>query len=171
MVCGANHLCYHLFAGAHLRKKKNECQTSDSDGVVHPALRSYFTYRFYKTAIRLKAEVNLELAQHGIIGVELGILRVLDLTGPKSQVELGRGLGIDKASMVKFIDALERRGFLQRSSMEGDRRVKRIHLTAKGKKILKVGGKSRELVEKRFFAPLTKAEKKFLEEILEKLLR
>lgn len=138
--------------------------------VLHPALKDYFTYRLYKTAMRLRADMNAALSEHGVIGVQLGILRVLEVSGPTSQVELGRNLGIDKASMVKLLDGVEDLGFVVREADKKDRRVKWIKVTEKGRRMLKTASKVREGVEKKFLAPLSQAERQTLENLLRKLL-
>lgn len=151
-------------------KSKKDCSIQDSgSSVIHPILKHYLTYRFYKTALRLRDEVNAALAPKGIIGPQLGILRILDSVGPHSQVQLGRSLGIDKATMVKLIDGLERPGFVRRVSLTGDRRVKRIQITADGVKQLRAGTKIRDGVESDFFSVLSQAEKASLDKILSKL--
>ncbi len=152
-------------------KPKKDCVALDSSAsVIHPVLKNYLTYRFYKTALRLRADVNAALVPCGLISPQLGILRILESAGPDSQVQLGRGLGIDKATMVMLIDGLERRGFVRRVPLAGDRRVKRIEITPAGAKMLKSGVKLRDGVEKKFFAVLSRAEKNSLEKIINKLL-
>jgi DNA-binding MarR family transcriptional regulator len=149
-------------------KKPELCAFDDL--VVHPALKGYFTYRFYKLALRLRAEVNSSLDKLDVIGPQLGLLRVLELEGPASQIALGRGLGIDKATMVKFLDHLEGAGLVQRVSVEGDRRVKHIRITPAGVKKLRDGTRVREEVEKRFFSPLTEKEREAMDRMLSKLI-
>lgn len=140
------------------------------DLVVHPALKEYFSYRFYKIAMRLRAELNEALEQYGMISTHLGILRVLYKEGPASQADLGRGMGIDKASMVKFLDEMEKRGFIRRIAVKGDRRVKRISITPNGSAKLRAGTKKRSEVEKRFFSPLGRNELIALDRTLGKLI-
>lgn len=152
-------------------EKKSCSEISGIDEtVVHPALKGYFTYRFFKAAMRLRASLNSALCEHGVVGPQLGLLRVLELTGTASQVELGRSMGIDKASMVKWIDSLERSGFVVRVADREDRRIKRIQITAKGSKKLKAASRIREGVEDKFFTALTKSERAELERILAKIL-
>jgi DNA-binding MarR family transcriptional regulator len=151
-------------------KNLDQCRIGDT-GVVHPALKGYFTYRFYKLALRLREQVNEALEEIEIVGAQLGLLRVLAQEGPASQISLGRSLGIDKASMVKFLDGLERRGLLRRVSLEGDRRVKHIQITPKGLKTLEQGTRLREAVEKDFFAPLSAQERALMDVCLAKLVR
>lgn len=136
--------------------------------VLHPALRGFLTYRFYKTALKLRADVNDALAGFGLLGVQLGILRVLR-EGPVSQVELGRSLGIDKASMVKLLDGIEELGLVERRAGKEDRREKRIHVTAAGLRMIEKAGETRQRVEDQFLSPLSAAERKQFEALLVKL--
>lgn len=138
--------------------------------VVHPALKEYFTYRFYKLALRLRAEVNGALEKVSIIGPQLGLLRVLEVEGPASQIALGRGMGVDKATMVKLLDDLEQKGLIQRVAVEGDRRVKHIRITPKGSRKLAEGSRIREASERRFFSALSEAERAALDRALSKLI-
>ncbi|MGZ3651256.1 MAG: MarR family winged helix-turn-helix transcriptional regulator [Bdellovibrionota bacterium] len=148
-----------------------DCLAEDpASYVIHPALKEYFTYRFYKLALRLRAEVNMALKKHGILGIHLGLMRVLEIEGSSSQISLGRSLGIDKATMVKLIDELEQSGFVHRDAVEGDRRVKHIRLTAKGAKVLQAGTQIREDVEEKFFGVLSKSERDSLDRALTKLV-
>lgn len=149
-------------------KKKEDCPADSV--VIHPALKEYFTYRFYKLALRLRAAVNEGLVKHGLLGIQLGLLRVLELEGPESQIELGRDLGIDKATMVKLLDDLETKGLIQRVAVRGDRRVKHVRITAKGVKKLRDGTRVREEVERKFFAVLSEAERTSLDRTLAKLI-
>jgi DNA-binding MarR family transcriptional regulator len=138
--------------------------------VIHPALQKYFTVRFYKLAIRLRADVNEALEKFDLMGVELGLLRVLEAEGPVSQVAFGRSMGIDKASMVKFLDDLERKELIQRVAVKADRRIKHIRITQWGIRLLRKGTKVRERVEQRFFSVLTPEERRSLDSMLSKLI-
>ena len=51
------------------------------------------------------------------------------------QKELAEVLEIENATMVRLIDGLERQAFVERQAVEGDRRAKRIVMTAEGKKL------------------------------------
>jgi DNA-binding MarR family transcriptional regulator len=156
----------------NMRRKEKICQI-DAAGVspvAHPALKEYFTYRFYKLAIRLRAEVNAALEKHGIQGIHLGLMRVLELDDSSSQSALGRSLGIDKATMVKLLDDLEKGGFVQRAAVEADRRIKFIRLTAKGTRMVCTGAKVREEVENHFFRALSREERDALDRTLSKLI-
>lgn len=143
---------------------------SANDTVVHPDLKNFFSYCLYKSAVRMKALLDLRLAEHGLITSHLGILRILESGGPISQVELGRTMGIDKATMVKLIDALEAKKFVIRKGSTGDRRVKLIQITPAGVAKKRELVHLREKVERDFLAHLTEAERQSLKTILPKLL-
>lgn len=57
----------------------------------------------------------------------LGSLIALESTGPVSQAELARVLGMTGASMVPIVDEMEQRGLVERRSLEGDRRSHVLH--------------------------------------------
>jgi DNA-binding MarR family transcriptional regulator len=151
------------------KKKAPFCDPSEL--VVHPVLRGYLSYSLYKAALLLRNRVNLALVEHGIVGPQLGILRLLDALGPTSQVEIGRGMGIDKASIVHFIDELEDAGHVARQAHFSDRRVKQVMLTSEGKRFLHKVSKTREAVERGFLSPLSRAEQSQLEQLVAKILR
>jgi DNA-binding MarR family transcriptional regulator len=119
----------------------------------------------------MKAVLDLRLAEHGLITPHLGILRILEGSAPVSQVELGRTMGVDKATMVKLIDVLEAKKLVTRKGSTGDRRVKLIHITPAGVAKRKAVSELRERAEKDFLAHLTEAERHSLKTILPKLLK
>lgn len=146
--------------------------TKDCDNLhVHKALKPYFSYCLYKSALHLRERINTALADHGIIATQLGILRLLSELGPISQNELGQEMGVDKASMVKFIDGLEAKKLVTRAGSTKDRRVKFIHITKPGLKLLTEATRLRADTEDEFLAPLTATEKAQLRKILPKLLK
>jgi DNA-binding MarR family transcriptional regulator len=80
-------------------------------------------------------ERGLEVA--GIRSRHASVLVVIDAEGPMSQRALGRRLRIDKSPMVGVVDDLERLGLAERRRRRTDRRVQAIHLTAKGRAVLR----------------------------------
>jgi DNA-binding MarR family transcriptional regulator len=55
--------------------------------------------------------------------------------GDRSLTELAGLLGVSKQAAIKVVDEMEARGFLVREAHSDDRRVKRLQLTAKGRKV------------------------------------
>jgi len=75
-----------------------------------------------------------------VLGSEPGGLRGFQLltsaidTCPKSQIELGRRLGIDRNAMVYLVDELEAAGWVERKPDPADRRNKSVSVTPLGAK-------------------------------------
>ena len=64
------------------------------------------------------------------------------------QKELAEALEIENATMVRLLDGLERQSFIERQTVQGDRRAKRVVMTAEGKilaeQVVKLAGDVRE---------------------------
>lgn len=50
-----------------------------------------------------------------------------------SQIDIGKRLMVTASNMTRVLDKMEREGLIGRSALEGDKRVKIIKITAKGK--------------------------------------
>ncbi len=50
--------------------------------------------------------------------------------------ELAQHIGIEAATLVRMVDHMEKEGLLRRCGSETDRRVKHLHLTDDGKKVV-----------------------------------
>lgn len=124
----------------------------------------------YKAAMRFRAMMDDALVTYNLVTPQLGILRVINEAGSISQNDIGGFVVIDKASMVKFIDQLEKNKLVSRQSHETDRRIKLISLTPKGRKILDEVSEVRKEVEAVFLQPLTEEERQQLKTIVPKLL-
>lgn len=137
---------------------------------VHPALKAYFSYCFYKSAFKLRENLNTQLLKMGLIGPHLGILRLLQIDGSLSQIDLGECMGIDKATMVKLIDHLEELKLLDRTTSTSDRRLKMIEITQKGHQVLEKASAIRQNTEDQFLSTLNPQEREQLLKIIPKLL-
>ena len=76
------------------------------------------------------------LSPLGIDGRELGILLVVADGEPRSQQQVAERLGIDRTSMVAFLDALEAKGLIARRPHTHDRRRNVIELTPSGEEVV-----------------------------------
>jgi len=137
---------------------------------VHPKLSVYFSYCLYKSAMKLRSSINLALLEHDLISPQLGILYLLHEEGAKSQVDLGNCLAIDKATMVKLVDGLEKMKWIKREGSSSDRRIKNICLTPSGEQRFQKIKKVRDQVEKEFLSILNPHDEKELRRIIPKLL-
>jgi len=83
------------------------------------------------------------LAKHGqvffqrydLTEAQYNVLIVLKLEGrPLTQVELGDRLVVSRANITALLDKLEKKGWVRRCTVDGDRRVFEILLTEAGRK-------------------------------------
>jgi DNA-binding MarR family transcriptional regulator len=110
-----------------------------------------------KHAQQRLAELNAQaLAPYGITGRELAVLVVLGTGEPASQQQAAGHLGIDRTTMVAFVDTLEDKGLVARRADPDDRRRNVVVLTADGRDVLRRGTKASDEAERRFLAPLSR---------------
>ena len=110
-----------------------------------------------KHAQQRLAELNAQaLAPYGITGRELAVLVVLGTGEPASQQQAAGHLGIDRTTMVAFVDTLEDKGLVARRADPDDRRRNVVALTADGRDVLRRATKASDEAERRFLAPLSR---------------
>jgi len=90
----------------------------------------------FKVSRKLRNLLDARIRQQG-----LTLARALTLSALKDQDDffqknLAEELGIEHATLVRLIDALEEQGLVIRNIAEDDRRAKRVTLTPEGKKIV-----------------------------------
>ncbi len=115
---------------------------------------------------RMAAELDgsgLHLGHIALLGT------MLDAPG-LSQRELSLRTGIEKSSMVIFVDALERDGWVRREPHPSDRRAHALFVTASGAtRLAEVGPRLRQ-AEADFLAALGAAEREALRSTLARLV-
>lgn len=82
--------------------------------------------------------------------------------------ELGKNAGGKKSTITDMVDRLEKDGIAERVRDDGDRRVVRMRLTAKGREIRKEFVKKRREEIQNIFSKLKEAETRLLIEHLSK---
>jgi DNA-binding MarR family transcriptional regulator len=95
------------------------------------------------------------LEPYGISGRELAVLTVLAAQRPLSQQEAATRIGIDRTSMVAFVDQLAAKGLVERRPDAADRRRNLVELTAAGRRTYEQASTAYEKAEKQFLAPLS----------------
>lgn len=106
------------------------------------------------------------LAPFDLTGRELSLLMVVADLRSASQQELAHALGIDRTTMVTFVDLLEGKGFVQRRPDPGDRRRNVVEVTARGKRTLEQGRRASDEAERTLLAPLSEADEERLRDAL-----
>ncbi len=77
----------------------------------------------------IHATMLAALEPAGIEPRHFGSLTALTSSGPVSQADLARMLGVSHPSVVQIVDDLEQRGLLERRRLRTDRRTQMLHLT------------------------------------------
>lgn len=109
-------------------------------------------------------------AAHGITLAQHTILQMLDTVGPASQQSLSDELRIDRSTMVRCIDALEKAGHVQRHRDAADRRAYSVHITESGRTLLAEAEREVPGVLDQTLAPLSDEERSDLTRLLAKLV-
>jgi DNA-binding MarR family transcriptional regulator len=100
---------------------------------------------------------------------EFAVLRAVSVEDGQTQQALGDRLQIPRSRMVSIVDELEARGFLERRPNPADRRVREIHVTAAGRKVIDQAFAQALAYEQQVTEPLTAAERDQLFGLLERL--
>ncbi len=106
----------------------------DGDAVKPPAALMASTVLLAGRVSRMATDLLAgALSPLGLRPRHYGILMALAEHGPASQQSLGRGLLIDRTTMVGVVDDLERLGLVVRAADPDDRRAYRVELTGRGR--------------------------------------
>jgi MarR family transcriptional regulator, lower aerobic nicotinate degradation pathway regulator len=106
------------------------------------------------------------LAEVGLSMKGFAALATLMSDGPISQQRLSQRIGMDPATMVDVIDALERSGHIVRRRNPRDRREYALQLTAKGRALVARAQRGIGAAEKETVRGLDAGEEKLLLELL-----
>lgn len=89
-----------------------------------------------RVAERLNAQVAQVTAPHGLTVAQYGLLVLLQAEGPQAQIELSVRVGLDRTSVMRTVDLLEKRAFVRRDPDPKDRRKHSVVLTEAGAALL-----------------------------------
>jgi DNA-binding MarR family transcriptional regulator len=94
-----------------------------------------------------KSRMGETVREFGLAPMQVGALLHLDPDGPPVPMSrLAEILHCDNSNVTGIVDRLEAAGLVERRPFEGDRRVKAVALTGRGKSV-------RPLVQQRFSTP------------------
>lgn len=111
-------------------------------------LRAEMIDAMAKVNRRLRTVFDARVKERGLTLARARTLLALIEQEGLYQKELAEALEIENATMVRLLDGLERQSFIERQTVEGDRRAKRVVMTAEGKmlaeQVVKLAGDVRE---------------------------
>src|SRR4029077_21111955 len=100
---------------------------------------------------------------------EFALLRAVAASDGEAQHALAERLHISPSWMVAVVDELEKRGLLERRPHARDRRIRKLHLTAASKKLLKQAEQRARRFDAQVAGPLSEAEILELLELLDRV--
>ena len=104
----------------------------------HDSAKALNTYvKLMRAAESLTARVHRHLAPVGLTVSQFGVLEALYHLGALSQKDLGRKILRSSGNITLVVDNLEKRGLVKRERDRTDRRFFIIHLTDKGKRLIR----------------------------------
>lgn len=99
------------------------------------------------------------------------IAQLATADSPKSASDLCKGISYDAGAMTRMLDRLERRGLIQRSRSNMDRRLVYLELTNEGRAVFPRMREISMTVANRFLRGFTRTEARQLESFLDRMLQ
>ena len=124
--------------------------------------------RAHTRAARAFAEA---LAPLGIEGRHFGVLAVVAEHGPQTQRDLVERVGSDRVSMMRIVDDLEARALALRRPVPGDRRLRAVELTDRGREVFRAAEDIARTTGQALLAHLDAAERTALTDLLARFLQ
>jgi DNA-binding MarR family transcriptional regulator len=129
-------------------------------------LTRYTGFLVAKAHQRLWSLFGEEVRKIGIDIPWCGVLHLLAENGPTSQQQLGRVLRIDRTTMVKMLDQLERAKMARRRDHPDDRRIYLVEITPAGRKALASVQKIADQMERKLLVGFTEEERMLIRRAL-----
>lgn len=125
-----------------------------------------------RLAERFKKESSAVLKNYGLTFSQYNVLRVLDASkgGQNTIKNVNRIMLVSGANMTGITKRLEKTGFVIRKKDPSDDRVKRLELTAKGRKVLKSISEDKEKNVRRYLMRYSDQKKTEILTILRRVL-
>jgi DNA-binding MarR family transcriptional regulator len=99
----------------------------------------------------------------------LALLRFQAAEGSLDQTTLGRMLVVNRSNVTGLVDRMEKAGWVERTSDGNDRRVKRVRLTAEGKRLADAADRRYMTRVHALMGALSEKERESLAKTLEKI--
>jgi MarR family transcriptional regulator, lower aerobic nicotinate degradation pathway regulator len=131
---------------------------------THPG---YHIRRLQQIAVAIFLDESQEL---GITPIQYAALQAIHNAPGIDQKTLASSIGVDTSTIGGVIERLNTRGLVARTASVSDRRVKRLNLTAEGKKLLAAVIPAMLRAQQRILAPLSERDSTSFMRMLKKLV-
>ena len=137
-----------------------------------PSRHTEFGFLVARISRRLRQAVDAEMRLIGLTEATWRPLVYLRSLGDGvHQKELANAMSIEGPSLVRLLDNLERRGFIERREDESDRRARGIHLTRAGRELAVRAARIGNGFQSKLLAGVPLADLETCERVLETLER
>ena len=119
---------------------------------------------------RMIAEADRRLGERGETVVTWQLLSALQRCGPSAQNELAQHIGQHPTGMSRLLEELEQARLVRRARDRTDRRKMLVEPTARGRTFLEVGRPLVDAAVEEVLAPLDRAERRTLRDLLWRVL-
>jgi MarR family 2-MHQ and catechol resistance regulon transcriptional repressor len=143
---------------------KQRIKVQDTSG-VHVWLVLMKTFH----ALKAQAEASLNLSATGLGNSDFRVLEVLLSKGPLPVNTIGPKVWLTPGSISVAVDRLVRKGLVVRKEQRGDRRVRRVELTRKGRALIAATFREHAAAMGKVIGVLSKKERTALLRLLKKL--
>jgi MarR family transcriptional regulator, transcriptional regulator for hemolysin len=116
--------------------------------------------------VTMRREMEASLRKSGMTVTQWRALGVLFQKAIVTPSELVRQLEIEAPSVTSLVNGMERKGWVTRERSTTDGRVKKLHLTPRGRRMIEGAKEAMVPVEKRMAATLTVDEQSALKKLM-----
>ena len=90
----------------------------------------------------LEAEFIKKYQEEGFTARQIVYIDTINMLGNPNLGEIARALKLSKPSVTVIVDKLASKGYIEKFQSDEDRRSFHVHLSAKGKKLVKMHGQT-----------------------------
>ena len=134
------------------------------------ALKDAIGYRIKRCSNHIDQQLNITLKPYDIGIEQRATLEIIKFEKDVTQTLLAQMLQKDKTTICRTLNAIEKKGLIQTTPLEQDKRTKQIRLTQKAQEILQQSLNNVETYRKTLQEKLTQEEIDQLFTILDKLM-
>jgi len=125
------------------------------------------TRRLHQISLRVFSE---EVHPYGLTTVQFGALQAIADHSGIDQVSLGVASDIDRTTVMRVLNRLEKHGLVRRKPCPQDKRINRVYITAVGKRMISDIEPLADASQQRLLEPLAPDERAAFMNMLTKLV-
>ena len=133
------------------------------------SVKNSIGFRIARTANKINQTITTLLSEDGIAIEQRILLEILASCDKANQTTLATMLNKSTATISRTLDSLEKKGFIVKKSIKGDKRVNVIEVSSSGKAILESTEAKVIAFRTNLTQKLTSEEKELLFSLLDKL--